>query len=74
MSILNNSDKKAIGKAVHFNDTYLIVELKDGRKIYTPLEWYPELQKLFLSQFINYEFICQNTGIDMEGNRLSFEY
>lgn len=64
MSISNNSNTKAIGKAVHFNDDYLIVELQDGRIIYTSLIWYPELQKLSVSQLKNYRFICQNTGIE----------
>lgn len=52
------------GKAVHFDDKYLKVELDDGRIILTPMTWYPELQKATLEQINNYSFICQNTGVE----------
>jgi Protein of unknown function (DUF2442) len=52
------------GKAVHFDDCYLRVELEDGRIIATPMVWYKELQEASLKQLSHYRFICQNTGIE----------
>jgi hypothetical protein len=52
------------GKAVHFDDRYLHVELEDGRAILTPMSWYKELQTATFKQLANYQFICQATGIE----------
>jgi hypothetical protein len=52
------------GKAVHFDDRYLHVELEDGRVILTPMSWYKELQTATFKQLTNYQFICQGTGIE----------
>ncbi len=52
------------GKAVHFDDRYLHVELEDERIISTPMSWYKELQDASLLQLKNYKFICQGTGIE----------
>lgn len=52
------------GKAVHFNDQYLTVELEDGRVISTPMSWYKELMAASFTQLKNYQFICQHTGIE----------
>jgi hypothetical protein len=52
------------GKAVHFDDRYLHVELEDGRIISTPMSWYKELQTATFKQLTNYQFICQGTGIE----------
>ena len=54
------------GKKVSFDDSYLNVELSDGRIISTPLKWYPELSKATVKQLKNYSFICRNTGIEWE--------
>jgi hypothetical protein len=54
------------GKAVHFDDRHLHVELEDGRVISTPMDWYPELQAATLKQLSHYEFICRKTGIEWE--------
>jgi hypothetical protein len=54
------------GKAVHFDDRYLHVELEDGRVISTPMDWCPELQAATLKQLSRYEFICRKTGIAWE--------
>jgi hypothetical protein len=54
------------GKKVSFDDSYLIVELSDGRIISTPLNWYPELKKASLIQLKKYSFICHNTGIEWQ--------
>ena len=52
------------GKAVHFDDRHLNVELEDGRIISTPMEWYRELQAASFSQLTHYQFICRGTGIE----------
>lgn len=52
------------GKALHFDDRYLHVELKDGRIISTPMAWYPELGNASLKQLTDYRFICRDTGIE----------
>lgn len=52
------------GKSVHVDDRYLHVELEDGRIISTPMAWYKELQEATLKQLANYQFICQETGIE----------
>jgi hypothetical protein len=52
------------GKAVHFDDQYLHVELADRRIISTPMDWYPELQQASLRQLRTYRFICRGTGIE----------
>ena len=54
------------GNKLHFSDDYLTVELKDGRVISTPMDWYPELKKATLEQISRYQFICDNTGIEWE--------
>ena len=55
------------GKAVHFDEKYLHVELEDGRVISTPMAWYPELQKATFNQLAQYQFICRGTGIEWPG-------
>jgi hypothetical protein len=52
------------GKAVHFDERHLHVELEDGRIISTPIAWYPELQRATLNQLAGYRFICRGTGIE----------
>jgi len=52
------------GKKVHFDDSYLHVELEDGRIISTPISWYKPLQKASIEELKNYKLICQNTGIE----------
>ena len=52
------------GKAVHIDERYLHVELKDGRIISTPMSWYPELNNATLAQLADYRFICRGTGIE----------
>ena len=59
-----NSSK---GKAVHVDERYLHVELKDGRMISTPMDWYPELKNATLAQLADYRFICRATGIEWSG-------
>jgi hypothetical protein len=42
---------------VEFTATDLVVTLMDGRKIATPLEWYPRLQKALPADRANYEIM-----------------
>lgn len=53
-------------RKVTFDDSYLSVELEDGRIIRTPLEWYPELKKATIDQIKNWKLICRGTGIEWE--------
>lgn len=43
------------GKATHFDDRYLHVELQDERIISTPMDWYPELREAMMSQLKDYD-------------------
>ncbi len=52
------------GKSVHIDDHYLHVDLEDGRRISTPITWYPPLLQASLSTLSQYQFICDNTGIE----------
>ena len=54
------------GKSVTFDNSYLHVELTDGRIISTPLAWYPELINATTNTLGEYHFICQGTGIEWE--------
>jgi Protein of unknown function (DUF2442) len=42
-------------RAVDFTATELVVTLADGRKIATPLEWYPRLKRATAAQRGNFE-------------------
>jgi len=44
-------------RAVEFTASELVVTLMDGRKIATPLEWYPSLQRASAAQRANYEIM-----------------
>ena len=55
------------GKTVYSDAQHLHVELEDGRVISTPMEWYEDLQKASPDQLSDYQFICQNTGIEWPG-------
>ena len=41
--------------SVEFTATELVVTLADGRKIATPLDWYPRLQRASAAERENYE-------------------
>jgi Protein of unknown function (DUF2442) len=43
--------------AVEFTATELVVTLADGRKIVTPLEWYPRLKQATDAQRANFEIM-----------------
>jgi Protein of unknown function (DUF2442) len=44
-------------RAVEFTAADLVVTLADGRKIATPLEWYPRLRSASAAQRANYEIM-----------------
>jgi hypothetical protein len=44
-------------RAVDFTASELVVTLMDGRKIATPLDWYPRLQRASAAQRANYEIM-----------------
>lgn len=54
------------GKAVHIDDQFLHVDLNDGRRISTPISWYPTLESATIAQIKDYHFICDATGIAWE--------
>lgn len=52
------------GKHVSFDNEYLHVELQDGRRISTPLSWYPELEQASEQVKSHWQLICDATGIE----------
>jgi Protein of unknown function (DUF2442) len=44
-------------RSVEFTTSELVVTLADGRKITTPLDWYPRLQGASATQRANYELM-----------------
>jgi hypothetical protein len=44
-------------RAVEFTRTELVVTLSDGRKIATPLSWYPRLKRASPKQRTNFEIM-----------------
>ena len=45
-------------RSVEFTPTELVVTLIDGRRIVTPLDWYPRLVKASAAQRANYEIMA----------------
>lgn len=45
-------------RSVAFTETELVVTLLDGRRIATPLEWYPRLMKASSAQRENFEIMA----------------
>jgi len=54
------------GKEAHIDDQYLHIDLEDGRRISTPIDWYPPLLSAKLQELKLYQFICDGTGIEWE--------
>jgi hypothetical protein len=78
--------REALGKAVRITRDYLVVTLKDGRIISTPLKWYPRLVRATAKQraawswwgdgsAIHWPDLDEDLGINgmLQGNP-SFEY
>lgn len=55
------TDERAI--AAHFTDTHLAVDLRDGRTISTPIQWYPSLRDASPAQRSNWRLIGSGIGI-----------
>ncbi|MEP6987158.1 MAG: DUF2442 domain-containing protein [Chloroflexota bacterium] len=53
--IQNNFDEGKIPVALEIRDGLLLVTLKDGRLIGTPMSWYPRLMNATPQQLENYE-------------------
>lgn len=53
-------------KQVHLDEQFLHVDLVDGRRISTPLNWYPELLNASIKQIKDYRLICDGTGIEWD--------
>ena len=45
-------------RLVEFTATDLVVTLADGRKIATPLDWYPRLKRASVAERANYEIMA----------------
>jgi hypothetical protein len=52
-------------RAVEFTASELVVTLADGRKIATPLDWYPRLAKASDAERMNFEIMAM--GIHWPG-------
>ncbi len=52
---INVGDLRA--RSVEFTATELVVTLADGRKIATPIEWYPRLAKASAAQRAHFEIM-----------------
>ncbi|MCG5516696.1 MULTISPECIES: DUF2442 domain-containing protein [Ectothiorhodospira] len=50
-----NADERV--ESIDFTDEFLVVALKDGRRISVPLEWYPRLARASRGQLLNWQ-IC----------------
>ena len=44
-------------RSIEFTATELVVTLQDGRRIATPLEWYPRLQRASASERAHFEIM-----------------
>ena len=44
-------------RSVEFTATELVVTLQDGRRIATPLDWYPRLQRASASERAHFEIM-----------------
>ena len=56
-----NADERV--DSVQFEDAYLVVGLRDGRRISVPIEWYPRLAGATTSQLENWEVCGGGYGI-----------
>lgn len=56
-----NADERV--ESVEFLDDFLVVGLKDGRKISVPIEWYPRLAHAAEKELSNWEICGGGYGI-----------
>lgn len=52
-----------LAATLHFTETHLVVELRDGREIATPVIWYPTLRDATPEQRSNWRLIGSGIGI-----------
>ena len=52
-----------LAENVSFNDSDLVVDLVDGRRISAPLEWFPRLAGATREQLENFEILADGEGI-----------
>jgi len=64
MSILTIPDERIKGASI--DATHLTVELMDGRRISTPLAWYPRLTGASKSDLEKWELIGDGDGLHWE--------
>ena len=64
MSILTTQNERI--KAVSFDADLLTVELMDGRRISTPLAWYPRLAGATIPELQKWEIIGDGDGLHWE--------
>ncbi len=57
MSTLEIAIGNLHARAVEFTSTELIVTLRDGRRIATPLDWYPRLKAASPAERANFEIM-----------------
>jgi hypothetical protein len=57
MSTLQIEVGDLLATSAEFTATELVVSLADGRRIATPLDWYPRLQRASAAQRANYEIM-----------------
>ena len=57
MTILEIDVGDLQARAVEFTSTELVVTLADGRKIATPLDWYPRLKRASDNERANFEIM-----------------
>lgn len=56
-----NADERV--ESVEFSEEFLIVGLKDGRRISVPIEWYPRLARASRGQLANWQVCGGGYGI-----------
>ncbi len=60
-TLATTRDERAV--SVRFMDEQLVVDLRDGRTIATPLVWYPSLRDASDAQRANWQIIGSGFGI-----------
>ncbi|MEX0323735.1 MAG: DUF2442 domain-containing protein [Puniceicoccaceae bacterium] len=63
MSFSKSVETEALARRIEITDDNLIVELRDGRRISIPLEWYPRLQHAASDELLNWELLGEGKGI-----------
>lgn len=53
----------ALAENVEFTDNDMVVFLVDGRKVITPIVWFPRLANATKSQLENYELLGDGEGV-----------